>query len=106
MITLPREPELLTGLMRRGLYSHASSISRSMQLVTGICRFRAEHEFGITELAHLRNVEPCKLRLYRNSLPHEELKGEVDNEAECEDKAHQRGYTDQLRGKLAGITIE
>src|SRR5258706_16044654 len=81
-------------------------MTRSIKLVTGICRFRTEHKFGVTELAHLRNIETRQLRFYRNSLPHEELKGEVDNEAECEDKAHQRGYTDQLRSKLAGITVE
>src|SRR5258708_5430875 len=39
-----------------------------LQLVAGICRFGTEYEFGITELAHLRNIETCQFRFRRNSL--------------------------------------
>src|SRR6267143_3331614 len=70
------------------------------------CRLRSKDELRITKLAHLRNIETRQLRLHGNSLSHEELEDEVDDEAEGKDKAHQRGDANQLRGKLAGIAVK
>ena len=63
-----------------------------------------EHEFGITELAHLRNIETRELCFHGNSLSDEEFEDEVDDEADGEYEADQRGDTDELGGELAGAS--
>ena len=61
----------LFGKARRD--NHALPNLYSPFSVPGIYGFRTEHEFGITELAHLRNIETCQLCFCRNTLSHEVL---------------------------------
>ena len=65
--------------------------------------FRLEDKLGIAELPHFRNIETGDFGFRRNPLSDEELEHQVDEEAEGEDEADQRGDADELRGKLAGI---
>ena len=69
-------------------------------------RFRLEDKLGITELSHFRKIETRDFRFHRDSLPDEEFEREVDEEAEREDETDQRGDAHELRGKLAGVTVE
>src|SRR5690242_1548925 len=56
-------------------------------------RLRLEHELGVTELSHLRYVQAGQFRFRRDSMTDKELDRQVDDHADGENDANQRGDT-------------
>src|SRR5581483_2556989 len=65
-----------------------------------------QHELGIPEGAHLRDVEPFELHLRGYAVAPERLDEHVEHETEAEDEADERRDANQLRDELPRIAVE